>query len=37
MRRSRYTEEKMVQLLREADRLPVTKVAKKHGVAEQTI
>ena len=27
----------MVKILREADRLPVAEVSKKHGVSEQTI
>jgi putative transposase len=27
----------MVKILREADKTPITKVAKKHGISEQTI
>ena len=37
VRKSRYSEEKMVTILREADRSPVAEVAKKHAVSEQTI
>ena len=37
MRKSRFTEDQMVKILREADKTPVTEVAKKYGVAEQTI
>jgi putative transposase len=37
MRKSRFRDEQVVAILREADREPVGSVAKKHGISEQTI
>jgi transposase-like protein len=37
MRKSRFTDEKMVAILRETDRDSVAAVAKRYGISEQTI
>jgi len=37
MRKSRFNEEEMVAIVREADRDAVAEVAKRHGISQQTV
>lgn len=37
MKKSQFSEEQMVKIVREADQSPVADVAKKHGISDQTI
>jgi putative transposase len=37
MKKSRFTEEQMVGMLRETDRSSVAEVAKNRGISEQTL
>jgi transposase-like protein len=37
MKKTRFSEEQMVKILREADGAPVSEIAKKHGVSDVAI
>lgn len=37
MRKSKFSEEQMIKILREADKTPVAEVAKKYGISGETI
>jgi putative transposase len=37
MKKSGYSDEQIVRILREADKDPAPEVAKRHGVSEQSI